>query len=58
MINNSEKQKREAARWLQSLIGEDWGIRAGFLTMKTAERRRTEELVEAIVSPSGWDLAA
>lgn len=33
-------------------------VLAGIMTSKTAERRRTDELVEAIVCQKVWDLAA
>ena len=58
MIKNSvrRKEKRAAARWLQSLIGDDWGIR---VLPPGADKPRpvhanTNKRVEAAISRSTW----
>ncbi len=58
MISNSQRQreKREAAKWLQSLIGDDWGIRvlpAGANKPRPVHANRNAR-VEAVLSRSAW----
>ena len=58
MIKNSQrnKEKREAAKWLLSLIGDDWGIR---VLPKNADKPRPvhankNERVEVVLSRGAW----
>jgi hypothetical protein len=58
MIKNSQRQreKREAAKWLQSLIGDDWGIRvlpAGANKPRPVHANHNAR-VEAVLSRSAW----
>lgn len=62
MIKNSlrQKQKRQEAKWLQSLIGEDWGIR---VLPKDADKPRPvhancNERFEAVISKGRWKKTA
>ena len=58
MITNSQrkKEKRAAAKWLQSLIGEDWGIRV--LPSNADEPRpvhaNKNKRFEAVISGNRW----
>ncbi len=58
MIKNSQRQKekRKAAKWLQTLIGDDWGIR---VLPRNADKPRpvhanSNERVEAALSRGAW----
>ena len=62
MIKNSirQQQKRQEAKWLQSLIGEDWGIR---VLPKDADKPRPvhanrNERFEAVISKGSWKKTA
>ena len=55
-----QKEKREAAKWLQSLIGEDWGIR---VLPSGADKPRPvhanmNKRFEAVISKRAWKKAA
>ena len=62
MIKSSQKrkQKRAAAKWLQSLIGEDWGIRvlpSGADKPRPVHANKNKRF-EAVIAKGAWKKAA